>query len=57
MKKYTEEEAVAEIISSVDSTQDCQVDNQGQLVIYTGIFVHADGSLHDQPEPIAATDA
>ena len=57
MKTYTEEEAVAEIIAGVDGTESCSVDNQGQLIIYTGIFVHGDGTLHDMEESVAATDS
>lgn len=57
MKTYTEEEAVAEIIAGIDSTDSCETDNTGQLIVYTGIFVWGDGTLHDQAEPVAATDS
>lgn len=25
-------------------------DNEGQIVIYTGLYEHSDGSVHDSPE-------
>lgn len=27
-----------------------ELDNDGQVVIYTGIFEHSDGNLHNEPE-------
>ncbi len=51
MKNYTEEEGVAEIIAGIDGTEACETDNQGQLVIYTGIFIWDDGNIHDQTDP------
>ena len=29
---------------------ECQTDNEGQLVYYTGIYRWPDGTLHDEPE-------
>lgn len=57
MKNYTEEEAVAEIIAGVDGVEPMSTDNDGQLIIYTGIYQWQDGTLHDQAEPVAATDS
>lgn len=33
-------------------TDDCEKDNDGQLVFYTGIYKHSDGTFHDEEEPI-----
>ncbi len=30
---------------------ECSTDNTDQIVIYTGIYLRADGTLHDEPEP------
>jgi hypothetical protein len=27
-----------------------ETDNEGQIVLYTGLFQHSDGSIHDEPE-------
>lgn len=50
MKTYTVAE-VQEII--VQTAQDGLYDEDydGQLILYTGIFVWSDGTYHDEPEP------
>jgi hypothetical protein len=32
------------------STSDFEVDNDGQLMLYTGIFQWSDGEFYDEPE-------
>ena len=39
----------------IDGASDCHpdnldMDNDGQLIIYTGIYRHADGTYHYEPE-------
>lgn len=48
METFTEDQ-VAEIIRNL--VDGGERDLQGQIVIYTGVFVHQDGSYHDQPDP------
>jgi hypothetical protein len=47
-KQYTQAE-VDTLISSL--TAGSERDNQGQIVIYTGIFEWENGEFHDQPDP------
>jgi hypothetical protein len=35
---------------------DCELDNYGQLVFYSGIFQWSDGSYHDEPEEVTVTE-
>jgi hypothetical protein len=35
---------------------DCDRDNQGQVVFYSGIFEWKDGSFHDEPDPTIDED-
>jgi hypothetical protein len=30
---------------------DCELDNEGQLVFYSGVYQWNDGSFHDEMEP------
>lgn len=47
MAIFTKEEVVAQL--GCEPTE-CEVDNEGQFIIYTGIFLWNDGSYHDEPE-------
>ena len=51
MRTYTEAEV--ESATTVGSNFGCELlnDNQGQVVIYTGIFEWMDGTYHDEPDP------
>jgi len=31
---------------------DCELDNDGQLVFYTSVYQWEDGTLHDEPEEV-----
>jgi hypothetical protein len=47
MKTFTQQE----VDTLCGMGGDCEHDNQGQLVIYTGIYEWDDGTFHDEPEP------
>ena len=35
---------------------DCERDNDGQFVFYTGLFQWSDGTIRDEPEPMDEDD-
>jgi hypothetical protein len=47
VQTYTDEQ-VNKMLSCLGTLEH---DNQGQLVIYTGVFKWTDGSYHDEPDP------
>ena len=49
MKTYTEEQVMA-FRASGAWNYELGHDSEGQLIIYTGIFIWSDGSFHDEPE-------
>lgn len=55
MKNYTEEEAMQATAQAGQSDDLSNTDNDGQVVIYTGVYAwkHDDGSItyHDEPSP------
>lgn len=48
MKTYTDNEAFQHVSDNLDLHG--ETDNQGQIVIYTGLFRWEDGTIHDAPE-------
>jgi hypothetical protein len=53
MAIYTETEVVRQMVElAVSEHPDLmEVDNEGQIIIYTGIFRWSDGTFHDESEP------
>ena len=47
MKTYTEDQ-VQQMLNALGTYEH---DNQGQIVIYTGVFEWRDGSFHDEVDP------
>lgn len=51
-KEISRTEAQRRIIEIAESGfEDCDTDNDGQMIIYTGIYYWRDGTLRDEPEP------
>jgi hypothetical protein len=50
MKTYTEAEVNAATDIKADGAELCH-DNQGQIVLYTGLFQWKDGTVRDEPDP------
>jgi len=47
---YTVEEIMDAVLDNLESINDLATDNEGQLIVYTGIYRWKDGSFHDTPE-------
>jgi hypothetical protein len=58
MQTFTKEEVHDDIVDGVSDfhPDNHATDNQGQLIIYTGIYRWADGSYHDEPDPALANE-
>jgi len=58
MSAITKEEVIDAIVETVSnsSPKDFDVDNDGQLIVYTGIFLWRDGTFHDEIEESATTN-
>jgi hypothetical protein len=59
LKKYpamTPKEVIETIIAGVSDSHpgDLETDNDGQLLVYTGIYRHKDGSYHETAEDAEA---
>lgn len=46
---YSDNEAAQKILDNLEL--EANDDGNGQIVIYTGLFRWADGTIHDEPEP------
>lgn len=54
MKTYDKQSAKNNIIGMVrqGNVLDLEIDNEGQLIVHTGIYKWADETLHDEAEPV-----
>ncbi len=49
----TKEEFIRQVIESLTQDYaDIQRNNNSQLIIYTGVFVHSDGKMYDECEEL-----
>ncbi len=52
MKRIDETEFQRQVIEAlINGDADIQTDNEGQLIIYTGVYEQADTTLGDEPDP------
>ncbi len=52
MKLYNNIEEYQAKKSELRIKEDIQVDNYGQVIIYTGVYHWKNGSIHDEPEEL-----
>lgn len=55
MKPLSTQEAKNKIIGQIrqGSLNDLERDNLGQLIVYTGLFMHQDGNIYTEPEELS----
>lgn len=49
----TKAEYIRRVVDSLgDSDPDFETDNEGQIIIYTGMYKWEDDTIHDEPEDL-----
>lgn len=58
MKTYDKQSARNHVIGMVreNGVEDCETDNEGQLIIHTGLYRWADNSIRDSEEPQSSSE-